>query len=86
MGERYILMPMYRITVVNQTFSASNHHECPSTDAARKHGVRAALAIGSDEVTNGKPFFGAEVRVEQGDETLGRFVVSIGASPLQWDS
>ena len=83
MGERYILMPTYRITVVNQTFRASNQHECPSTDAARKHGIRAALAIGSDEVMNGKPFFGAEVQVEQDDEMLGRFIVSIGSSPLQ---
>jgi hypothetical protein len=83
MSKRYVLMPMYRITVVNQTFRASNEHECPSTDAAREHGIRAALAIGSDEVTKGKPFFGAEVRVENGDEILGRFLVSIGSSPLQ---
>jgi hypothetical protein len=82
-AKRYLLMPTYRITVTNQTFRSSNEHECSSTDAARKQGIRAALAIGSDEVTNGKPFFGAEVRVENGGETVGRFVVSIGSSPLQ---
>ena len=76
-------MPTYRISVTNQTFRSRNEHECSSTDAARKHGIKAALAIGSDEIINGKPFFGAEVCVELGDETLGRFVVSIGASPLQ---
>lgn len=76
-------MPIFRISVVNQTFRASDDHELPSVDAALKQGIKAALAIGSDEVTDGSPFFAAEIRIEDGPETLGRFVVSIGASPLQ---
>ena len=76
-------MPTFRVSVINQTFTACNDHDLPSLDDARKQGVKAALAIGGDEVVNGKSFFGAEVRVEDGDETLGRFLVSVGWSELQ---
>ncbi|HEX5258696.1 MAG TPA: hypothetical protein VFW35_07935 [Sphingomicrobium sp.] len=76
-------MPTFRITVINQTFSACDEHELPSFEAARMQGIKAALEIGSDEVANGNPFFAAEVLVADGDETLGRFVVSIGASSIQ---
>lgn len=76
-------MPTYRITVINQTFTACDDHELPSFDVARVQGIKAALEIGSDEVAKGSPFFAAEIRVADGDETLGRFVVSIGASSIQ---
>lgn len=75
-------MQTYRISVINQTFRASDHHELPSFEAARTHGIKAALEIGTEEVMNGSPFFGAEILVEDGEELLGRFVVSIGATPL----
>ena len=77
-------MPTFRISVVDQAFRASNDHELASFDEARKHGIKAALAIGAGEVANGEPYFGVEVLVEDGDETLGRFVVSVGASSLQY--
>jgi hypothetical protein len=76
-------MPTYRISVVNAEFSASEEHQLESLDAARKEGIKAALAIGVDEVRAGKPFFGAEVRVQQDGDTVSRAVVSVGASPLQ---
>ena len=76
-------MPTFRISVINRTFSACEDHELPSLDAARKEGVKAALAIGSEEVANGSPFFAAEILVENGQELLGRVVVSLGASPLK---
>ena len=76
-------MPIYRISVVNRTFSACDDHEMPSADAAGRQGIKAALAIGAEEVGNGEPFFGAEIRVEDGGETVRRFVVSVGASELQ---
>ena len=75
-------MQTYRISVINQTFRATDQHELPSFEAARIYGFKAALAIGTEEVINGNPFFGAEILVEDGDELLGRFVVSIGASQL----
>jgi hypothetical protein len=77
------LVPNYRITVINQTFRACDDHELPSFDAARQQGIKAALEIGSDEVANGNPFFAAEVLVADGADTLGRFIVSIGASSIQ---
>lgn len=76
-------MPTFRITVINQTFRACDNHDLPTVEAARKQGLKGALAIGADEVANGKQFFGAEVRVEDGGEVVDRFVVSIGSSPLQ---
>lgn len=76
-------MPMFRITVINQTFTASEDHDLPSLDEANRTGIKSALTIGLEEVVNGNAYFGAEIRVENGEDTLGRFVVSVGASPLQ---
>lgn len=76
-------MPTFRISVINQTFRASNDHELPSLADATKQGIKAALEIGVHEVTDGKSFFGAEVHVEDGEESLGKFVVSVGMSPIQ---
>ena len=76
-------MPTFRITVINAEFCASEDRDLPSLEAARKQGIKAALAMGADEVHAGKPFFGAEVCVEADGETVSRSVVSIGASLLQ---
>ena len=76
-------MPTFRVTVINQTFRASDNHELPSFEDARREGIKAALAIGADEVLSGSPFFAAEIRVEDSRELLGRLVVSVGASALQ---
>jgi hypothetical protein len=76
-------VPTYRITVINQTFRACDEHDLPSFDAARVQGIKAALDIGSAEVASGNPFFAAEILIADGDEAPSRFVVSIGASPIQ---
>ena len=76
-------MPVYRINVVNEDFTASNEREVSSADAAQQEGLKAALAMGADEVVRGKAFFGAEVSVEDHGETIRRLVVSVGASPIQ---
>lgn len=76
-------MPMFRVSVVDEKFRTCNDYQFPSIDDAHKHGIRAALAIGTEEVIRGKPFFAAEVLVEGGAERLDRFVVSIGASAIQ---
>lgn len=75
-------MPTFKISVVNETFTASDDHEVSSADHARVQALQAALQIGADEVVGGKQFFAAEVKVETAGEVVGRFVVSIGASPL----
>ena len=76
-------MPVYRINVVNEDFTASNEREVSSADAAQQEGLKAALAMGADEVARGKAFFGAEVSVEDHGEIIRRLVVSVGASPIQ---
>ena len=76
-------MPTFTISVVDETFSASEEYEGPSADAAVTQAIKAALQIGAEEVVSGKPFFVAEVKVANGGETVTRYVVSIGASPLQ---
>lgn len=77
-------MPTFRISVVNHAFEASNVREAASLDEASAQGIKSALAIGIQEVGHVVPyFFGAEVVVEQDQQVLRRFVVSVGASPLQ---
>jgi hypothetical protein len=76
-------MPTFLISVLNETFSACEEHELTTATAARDEAIKGALAIGSDEVVKGKQFFGAEVKIEHGDELIGRFVVSVGASPIE---
>jgi hypothetical protein len=76
-------MPTFRISVVNANFRASEEHDLESLEAARKQGIKAALAMGAEEVNAGESFFGAEVRVEDGGETVSRSVVSVGATALQ---
>ena len=76
-------MPMLRISVINETFNSSNQHEAATLSDAQQRAITGALEIGVQEVSKGKPFFAAEVQVENGHELLGRFVVSMGWSPLQ---
>lgn len=76
-------MPSYRIHVINSDYEASNEAELATFDAAKRQALRAALQIGIDEVCNGTPFFGAEVRVELDGELKERFLVSMGQSPLK---
>ena len=75
-------MPTFRVTVIDANFSACEDYDLPSIEEARRQGIKAALAMGADEVHAGKPFFGAEVRVEDAGQTVSRSVVSIGASQL----
>ena len=75
-------MATFTISVINEDFSTSNDHETHSADDAKEQALKAALQIGTDEVLAGKQFFAAEVKVETADQTVGRFVVSVGASPL----
>ncbi len=76
-------MPPFRIIVINESTSAADDHDLSSAEQAQREAIKAALQIGTDEIMNGKPFFGAEAKVEHDGEVLKRFVVSIGVSPLQ---
>lgn len=76
-------MPPFRITVVNESVTASDEHNLPAAEEAQREAIKAALEIGTEEIIKGKPFFGAEVKVERDSQVVERFVVSIGVSPLQ---
>ena len=76
-------MPNFRVSVVNQHFSSSNDHEFPDLEAARKHAIQGAIAIGTDEVIGGEEHFVAELILDQEGRRIERFVISVGASPLQ---
>ena len=76
-------MPTYRIHVVNSDFKAEEERDCSNIQAAAKHALKGALEIGSEQVLNGETFFGAEVRIDDGNETALRFLVTVGSSPLQ---
>jgi hypothetical protein len=76
-------MPAYRITIVNRDFSADEEIEAPSADAARTRALKGALSIGTDEICEGKMFFGAEISIEGAGGTAERLMVAIGASHLR---
>jgi len=76
-------MPTYRTTIINEHFSQSGEMEAADPATAWKKAIASTLAIAADQVSHGNPFFGAEVVVEDGDTRIGRYVVSVGASPLK---
>ncbi|NUQ18317.1 MAG: hypothetical protein HOP95_07675 [Sphingomonas sp.] len=76
-------MPTFHITVHNEDFTSSDDYECACNEEALKQGIKSAIAIASDQVSSGKPFFGAEMTLEQGNKQLIRYIVAIGASPLK---
>jgi hypothetical protein len=76
-------VPPFRIVIINETISAADDHDLSTAEQAQQEAIKAALQIGTDEIMNGKPFFGAEAKVEHAGEVVKRYVVSIGVSPLQ---
>ena len=78
-------MPIFHLRVINSDFEARDDLEAVDIRDAMKQGLRAALQIGSDEICNGKPYFGGEVCVEHSGGRKERFLVSIGQSPLKKD-
>lgn len=76
-------MPTYRISIVNEHFSSSETEEAADVIKAWQKAIRSAVVIAADQVSHGNPFFGAEVTLEQGNTPIGRYVVSVGATPLK---
>ena len=76
-------MRTFRIRIINKEFESVCEANAHSPDAARSEALRAALQIGTDEVCEGKAFFGAEVAIENEHEPTERLVVAIGASTLR---
>lgn len=80
---RCAVVPAYRITIVNKDFSASEDVDASSTDAARTEALRGALNIGTDEICEGKMFFGAEISIQGNGGAPERLMVAIGTTPLR---
>ncbi len=76
-------MATYRISINNRDFRASEDIEASGLEAARTEALRGALNIGTDEVCEGKTFFGAEISIEGDGEAPERLMVAIGTSPLR---
>ena len=45
--------------------------------------IGSAVTIAADQVPHGNPFFGAEVTLDEGNKRIGRYLVSVGATPLK---
>jgi hypothetical protein len=75
-------MPTYRVTIVNEHFSQAAEQEAPDVVSAWQKAIRGAVTIAADQVSHGNPFFGAEVTLEEGNKLVGRYVVAVGATPL----
>lgn len=76
-------MSRFSIEIVNSDFVSSNSLEGSNRELAQSEALRGALQIGVEEVCKGSTFFGAEIRVRNGDEIVQRMVVAIGASTLR---
>ena len=76
-------MPTFHIRIINSDFQAEEHPDCPDIEAAKKHALKGALEIGTEHVLRGDQIFGAEVRIDQEEQTVARFLVALGSSPLQ---
>jgi hypothetical protein len=76
-------MPTYRVSIVNEHFSSSEEQEAPDVVKAWQKAIGSAVTIAADQVSHGNPFFGAEVTLAEGNKKLGRYVVSVGATPLK---
>lgn len=75
-------MPTYRIRIVNEHFSQAAEQEAADVVDAWRKAIGSAIAIAADQVSHGNPFFGAEITLEDGDQRIGRYVVAVGATPL----
>ena len=75
-------MPTYRISIVNEHFSQSGEQQAADVVEAWQKAIGTAIAIAGDQVSHGNPFFGAEVTLEEGNKQIGRYVVAVGATPL----
>ena len=76
-------MAIYSVSIVNEHFAATEEQESPDVLKAWQKAIRSAVVIAADQVSHGNPFFGAEVTLDQGNKRIGRYVVSVGATPLK---
>ena len=76
-------MATYRLSIVNEHFSDTADLNATDELRAWQEAIKSTITIAADQVSHGNPFFGAEVRLEEGERLVGRYVVSVGATPLK---
>ena len=76
-------MPSFNVTVLNEHFVSKEKLQAADEPSALEAAIKSALDIAAEQVSAGKPFFGAEVTLARGEERLSRMVVSVGAAPLK---
>lgn len=76
-------MPTYQIEIINEHFDQSADLEARDVIAAWQKALSSTITIAADQVSHGSPFFGAEVKLSEGGKQIGRYVVSVGATPLK---
>ena len=76
-------MPTYRLSIINEHFSDTANLKAKDELRAWQEAIKTAITIAADQVSHGSPFFGAEIRLAQGKTLAGRYVVSVGATPLK---
>lgn len=76
-------MPTYRLRIINEHFNQSVELDAPDIASARKKAIATAIGIAADPVSEGDPFFGAELIITESENQISRYVVSVGASQLK---
>lgn len=76
-------MTTYRLEILNEHFAQSGELEAADVSKAWQEAMTSAITIAADQVSHGNPFFGAEVTLLEGNTQIGRYVVSVGATPLK---
>ena len=76
-------MATYRLSIINEHFSDTADLKATDVVKAWQEAIKSTIVIAADQVSHGSPFFGAEVRLEEGETLVGKYVVSVGATPLK---
>lgn len=75
-------MPHYRIHMINSDFQSFEEADYPSVERALRAGVLAATNVASEKVAAGQANSAIEIRVEEGDRTIARRIVTFSISDL----
>ncbi len=75
-------MPTFQITVTNDEFISSDEVDLATSETAYAMALKSALEMGCDQMLQGRPVYGAEVTVSDGNAPQ-RFLVTIATSPLK---
>lgn len=76
-------MAAYRLTIINGHFSDTENLKARDAEHAWQEAIKSAIEIAAEQVSHGSPFFGAEVKLEENETVIGRYVVSVGATLLK---